>query len=343
MSDDSGGSTPQVHRWIGIVGLFIAPTTIITSVCVYFGFVSTRTFYSYFGIDSNAIGFATSDYVMQSISILFAPILVLLIAWAALLWAGEYTRRLAKAGRRTGVIRVLGWAAVIVGGLGVLRGVVGVLRPQFALIRSPLLTPVALGLGTLLVIIGCWLLATLRTESAPRPFAAAERASLFVAAAVMVMALFWLTNIFATAYGEHDAQSTAAKLWSKETGVVLDTTDRLNLPANLIVESPLRSTDSADASPQSDPSEADMYRYKCFRSLAVHDDQWVLFPAKWTPQYGYAVIVTDDDANRISVTRLKGLARTGAANWDASNKEGGWQCPEVAPRSAYGSAPNSSK
>ena len=80
MGDDGGGSTPQVHRWIGIVGLFIAPTTIITSVCVYFGFVSTRTFYSYFGIDSNAIGFATSDYVMQSISVLFAPILVLLIA-----------------------------------------------------------------------------------------------------------------------------------------------------------------------------------------------------------------------------------------------------------------------
>ena len=66
-------------------------------------------------------------------------------------------------------------------------------------------------------------------------------------------------------------------------------------------------------------------------------------PPNGRPQYGYAVIVTDDSANRISVTRLKGLARTGAANWDASNKDGGWQCPEVAPRSAYGSAPNSSK
>ena len=53
MGDNGGGSTPQFHRWIGIVGLFIAPTTIITSVCVY-GLVSTRKFYSYFGIDSNA-------------------------------------------------------------------------------------------------------------------------------------------------------------------------------------------------------------------------------------------------------------------------------------------------
>ena len=102
--------------------------------------------------------------------------------------------------------------------------------PQFALIRSPLLTPVALGLGTSLVIIGCWLWPLCERNTAPRPFAAAERASLFVAAAMMVMALFWLTNIFATAYGEHEAQSTAAKLWAKENAVVLDTTDRLALP-----------------------------------------------------------------------------------------------------------------
>ena len=137
MADNGGGSTPQFHRWIGIVGLFIAPTTVITSVCVYFGLVSTRKFYSYFGIDSNAIGFTTSDHVMKSISVLFAPILVLMVGWAALLWAGEYVRRLAKAGQRTRFIRGLGWTAIVVGGLGVLRGVVGVLLPKFALIHGP--------------------------------------------------------------------------------------------------------------------------------------------------------------------------------------------------------------
>ena len=84
------------------------------------------------------------------------------------------------------------------------------------------------------------------------------------------------------------------------------------------------------------------YRYECFRSLVVRGGQWVLVPAKWTPELGYAVIVADDSANRISVTRVKGIARTGAANWDESNRVG-WQCPEVAPASAYGSAPNSSK
>ena len=96
-----------MHRWIGIVGLFIAPTTIITSVCVYFGLVYTSKFYSYFGIESNAIGFTTSDHVTASISVLYAPILVLLLAWVALLWAGGYARRLVQAERRTSLIRRL--------------------------------------------------------------------------------------------------------------------------------------------------------------------------------------------------------------------------------------------
>ena len=63
---------------------------------------------SYFGIDSNAIGFSTTDYVTKGISLVYAPILVLLIGWAALLWAGACTRRLAREGRRTGVIRGVG-------------------------------------------------------------------------------------------------------------------------------------------------------------------------------------------------------------------------------------------
>ena len=356
MSDDGEASTPQVHRWIGIVGLFIAPTTIITSVCVYFGLVYTRKFYSYFGIESNAIGFTSSDHVTASISVLYAPILVLLLAWVALLWAGGYARRLVQAGRRTGLIRRLAWAAIIVGALGVLRGVVGVLRPQLAVIRSPLLTPLALGLGTLLVIVGCWLLSTLRTacrrcqsstgrfgvsrsRSASRPFAAAERASLFVAAAMILMALFWLTNLFANAYGEQEAQKAAAKLWTKETSVILETTERLDPPPALIKRSALGSTATPDGSTQAETSELVTYRYECFRPLVVRGDQWVLVPAKWTPQLGYAVIVTDDSSNRISVTQRKGIARTGAVNWKASNGPGGWQCPEVAPRSAYALPP----
>jgi hypothetical protein len=319
VSDSAETSTPQVvHRWVGIVGLFVAPTTVITAICVYFGFVSTRQFLSYFGIDSNAIGFTTSDYVMTSISVLYAPILVLLAAWAGLLWIGVYARSVAADGRRPGLIRGMGWAAVVVGALLAVRGIVGVLASQFAVIHSTLLTPMALGVGTVLLVIGYWLLTKPGTDVTPRPFASAERASLFVAAAVVVMALFWVTNLFATRYGEMEAESTAAKLWSKETAVILETTERLDPPRKLIRESTVAA------------SEVVMYRYECFRPLVVRGTQWVLVPAKWTPENGYAVVVADDSANRISAIRQRGVALSGAADWDAA-KRGGWQCPEVGP------------
>ena len=332
MSDEAAMSAPQVvHRWVGIVGLFVAPTTVITSVCYFFGFISTRKYFSYFGIDSNAIGFTTSDYVLKSVSVLYAPILVLLVAWAAMLWAGEYLRRLAKSGQHTRLIRVVGWAAIAVGALGALRGVVGVLLPKLQVIHSLALTPLALGLGTVSMVAGVWLLSTLRTRSAPSSFATAERASLFVAGAVIIMALFWITDMFATAYGENQAQSAAAKLWSKETGVTLDSAERLDPPANLIAETSL--TSPAGASEQVVSSPDTTFRYQCFRALVVRGDRWVLVPARWTPEYGYALMIDADSSNRISVLRLKGIADTGAVDW-----AGEWQCPEVAPPTAWGPA-----
>ena len=321
MSEESEGSAPQaVNKWLGIVGSFVGPTTVISALCYYFGYVSTRKYFAYFGIDSDALGFSTADYVMKSASVLYAPIIAGLLAWTVVLWAGVYARRVARAGRHTRLIRGVGWTAVTIGGLVIASGVIGVALPGLVLGNYVALTPVALGLGTVLLAAGFWILATSTTRSAPHPFAPAERGSLVVAAAVIVLALFWLINIFATAYGENRAEATAGKLWSQETSVVLDTSERLGAPANLIAESTL---------PSADPKGTPKFRYQCFRSLVVEGNRWVLVPARWTPEDGYAVIVTLDSSNRISLNRLKGIAKTGAVKWAAS-----WQCPEVAPPTA---------
>ena len=55
----------------------------------------------------------------------------------------------------------------------------------------------------------------------------------------------------------------------------------------------------------------------------------MLVPARWTPEYGYTVIVDVNSSNRISVLRLKGIGDTGAVNWS-----GNWVCPELAPPKA---------
>jgi hypothetical protein len=330
MSDEATASPPQaINRWVGVVGLFIAPTTVITSVCYYFGYISTRKYLSYFGIDSNAVGYTSSDYVLKSVSVLFAPILVLLLGSAAMLWGIAYIRRLAAQDRGIRVIRAAGWTAIVVGAALTLRGAVGVIRPQVELIHSTLLTPLALGVGPVALVIGFWLLSTVGARTAPEPFTNARRVSLIAAGAVIIMALFWLTNIFATAYGESQAKSTAGKLWSKETSVTLYTDEGLGAPSNLIVESNLTQADSPGGAAQSAEASTVTFRYLCLRALVVRGDRWVLVPARWTPEYGYAMIVDVNSSNRISVLRLKGIGDTGAVNWS-----GNWVCPELAPPKA---------
>jgi hypothetical protein len=323
MSDEAA---PQlaINKWVGVVGLFIAPTTIITSVCYFFGYIWTRKYLSYFGIDSNAVGYSSSDYVLKSVSVLYAPILVLLLGSAAALWAVAYIRRLAKQERGTQPIRVAGRTAIVIGIALMLRGVVGVVHPHWELIHGTLLTALALCVGPVALVVGCWLLSAARTATGPEPFTNARLVSLVAAGAVIVMALFWLTNIFATAYGESEAKSTAAELWSKETGVTLFTGQRLGAPSNLVVESALSQSTAPDAAPSAGASGG-TFRYLCLRALVVRGDRWVLVPARWTPEYGYAVIVDVSGSNRISVLRLKGIGETRAMNWS-----GDWVCPELA-------------
>jgi hypothetical protein len=316
---------PAINKWVGVIGLFIAPTTIITSVCYYFGYIWTRKYLSYFGIDSNAIGYTSSDYVLKSVNVLFAPILVLVLGSAAALWAVAYTRRLAQQERGTRVIHVAGWVAVGIGVALTGRGVVGVIRPHLEVIHGTLLTALALCAGPVALVVGCWLLSAVRSPTTPELFTNARLMSLVAAGAVIVMALFWLTNIFATDYGESEAKSTAAELWSKETGVTLYTNERLGAPSNLVVESSVSDVDPAEAA-QPVVASGGAFRYLCLRALLVRADRWVLVPARWTPEYGYAVIVDANPSNRLSVLRLKGIGDTGAVNWS-----GNWVCPELAP------------
>ena len=306
---------PAIHRWIGIVGLFVAPTTVITSLCYFYGYASARKYFDYFGIDSNAIGFTTSDYVIRSVRALYLPIVLLLLVWLILLWAVPYVRTFVNGGSRPGLLRAVAWTLIAIGTLGLVRGIVGMTAPSLKLDRIAALTPVGLCLGSAALVIGVWMVAASRTTK-PLAFEAAPRSSLVVAGAAIVVGLFWITQEYAIFRGEDDAKTTNAQLWTRETGVVLDTRDRLAPPAALIKETRLAPEDPA--------LEPTLFRYECFRTLAVQGDRWVLIPAKWTIENGYAVIVTAGPANRISVNKLLGIAKTDAGKWNS-----GWQCPEV--------------
>jgi len=76
----------QAERWVSFAAGIVTPVTLITALLFYFGYVSSRSQYEYFGIDVDAIGLSTQDYVMRSPQPLLVPLLVLsLIAVAGLL------------------------------------------------------------------------------------------------------------------------------------------------------------------------------------------------------------------------------------------------------------------
>ncbi|UXA04996.1 hypothetical protein KXD96_18690 [Mycobacterium sp. SMC-2] len=320
MSDEVEGSR-TLPKWIGVVGLFIAPTTIITSLCYFYGYVATRTYFSYFGIDTDAIGFTTSDYVVKSLPALYVPLVVGLFTWVMMLWAADYLRRLLESERRPRSLRRLAWVALVVGAICVARAIVGLTKPDWAPIQVDAVTPLALGVGAALLVVGLWLLAGTRAPDAPRPFAAAERGSFVVAAGAIVVALFWVADIFATFRGHDLATNTNAGLWSRENVVVLDVEAKQDLP--LLLGNQIK---VSWAPLGSDPSAKSTFlRYECFRSLAVHNDRWVLVPARWAPAAGFAVIVNADASHVISLKRMEHIADSDAAK----NTAGNWECPEV--------------
>ncbi len=67
----------QAERWVSFAAGIVTPVTLITALLFYFGYVSARSQYEYFGIDVDTIGLSTQDYVMRSPQPLLVPLLVL--------------------------------------------------------------------------------------------------------------------------------------------------------------------------------------------------------------------------------------------------------------------------
>ena len=70
----SDGALPNPRRALELIGLVVAPTTLVTALAFYFGWVLTNSRASYFGIDASALGYSTQDYLLRSADALFVPL-----------------------------------------------------------------------------------------------------------------------------------------------------------------------------------------------------------------------------------------------------------------------------
>ena len=250
----------DVERWYALATNFVAPATFLTAVLFYYGYVSSRAQYRYFGLDVDTIGLSTRDYVMRSPQPLLVPLLLVPAIGAGLLIVARVLQRRVP----LTMLRSATWASTVILGVGLL------MLFGYAWIGEwpyyPMVTPLVLTVG-LLALVWCW------RRAGARPTA------VVLALVAVAVCVFWATATLAQWTGLGAAQRTARNL-DQLPAVVMDTKDRLYLgttPDSGVIETNLGGLAVADK------DQTFRYRYRGLRLLIQSGDRMFLVPEHWTP------------------------------------------------------------
>lgn len=323
MSEETKSLTQSAERWLSLAALVVAPTSLITGLCYFFGLLSIRNRLKYFAVDPSMLGYTSADYAVTTIGLFFFAALRVLIVLAVVAVLAVAARHWAATGRRITLLRNIAWLVTGVGAVALAAAVIWLVS-GYSLIDKviegapPMYMAGTIVIGIALLTAGYWVLAiTGGIGGLGRLPKLAERALLVLATTGMVVALFWITDMYAVEQGKANGAFTASRLWAADgdyTAVQLDTTEALSIPGNLVKTTTL---------PGQGPSAPPVYRYQCLRVIEAHGGRYVLVPAKWSRERGYAITVAPDATHRITgVVNSTPIGR-------GPNTDPYWQCPEV--------------
>ena len=277
MAEEEPGSA-RFERWWAFGSKIIAPATLLSSLLFYFGYVSSRAQYRYFGLDVDTVGLSTRDYVMRSPQALLVPVLAISLGGAGLLLLHLAVRRHPLP---VSAVRAL----LAIGVLCVVAGVV--LIGAYAAVGDwpayPLVTPLLLAAGSAAV------LYAMRLPGAPGFLQRADtegrglrRGVLAFAMVAIVGCLFWATATVAEWTGLGNGMRTARHL-DRLAPVILDTKERLFLTDGIVTEKAL---------PVGEGEEF-RYRYRGLRLLVQGDGAMFLVPERWSPSDSTVMVRLD--------------------------------------------------
>jgi len=272
------------EKWMGFLSSFVAPLTLVTALLFYFGYVSTREFFRYFGVDVDIVGLSSQEFVMRSPGALFIPVMVLTLLAAAAILGHRALRKWLLTQERPAqrrVVGILAWTGIgfILAGLAL-----AFLVPFFpSWAYGQLLTPLFLAIGAGLA---AYAAATVRALSPT----GGGRGVVVLLVLVMIAGTFWSTATIAQWWGLGQARTLAADLTTLPA-VVLDTRERLYPGNDDITFQALGDEASAD-----DPAVAQMFGYRYFglRLLAQGGGRLYLVPDAWSPDASTLVVPYDD-------------------------------------------------
>ena len=319
----------RLERWITLAGNVIAPVTAISALLFYFGYVSSRSQYEYFGLDVDTIGLTTQDFIMRSPQPLLVPLLVLaVLSAAAVLAQASIRRRLTSAFAQPDpdpAITARRWIrrGTTIGLLVMATGFVVLLL--YPLLRHwpwfNLLTPLVIALGGS---IAAYALSAARYAAGLEPAATAETAtgssgSLRPTAAPAGSPTTKATDPTGASSPAPDSPAllrpavsafilvavAAAVFWATATvaqrigvGLAQSQAERLDRLPSVILDTKERLflTSPGLSEVTLPPSEGQTfhYRYRRLRLLIQGDDRVFLVPEKWSPSNSTLLVRLDN-------------------------------------------------
>jgi hypothetical protein len=269
---EASRAAPRVRSTLELIGLVVAPTTLLTGLAYYFGWTLTNARASYFGIDPSTLGFSMQDYLLRSADALFVPLsAVVFAALAALAIHAVVSSRLSERSR-TAILRA-SWLCGAAGSVLLALGIVAVFRP-LPFPTHYLFAPVSPGLGAALLAYAVYL-----RRGWLSPLAVG------LVAALVVLSTFWTASKYADALGRGRAKKLERSL-STRPSVVVYAKQRLHL--DRAKETRLGRHDSAYA-----------FRYDGLRLLVRSGGKYFLVPDDWSRENGVAILLPDTDELRL--------------------------------------------
>jgi hypothetical protein len=298
------GATPDlsadaiVSRVKTIAGV-VAPTTAVSALLFWFGYVATLAQFEYFGVRLDLVNLSTTELLLSGVEALYVPLIAAFVGGLAVVAVHTSVTWVRSSPARDPVSR---WIAVLFGLVGLLllgRAVLGIIVVEVAQRELPGLTPLALAAGPLCIGYGVWLLRfvarrTARSAEASPWFDTPAmvnwgRVGAVCIAGLLLAGLFWAVGTFAAGYGSGRGGLRAEGL-SREPEVILDTTDRLTDLPRVVADTEERLGEAGGTY---------RYRYRSLRLLTESDGRLFLVPAPWPGNAGRTLVLPYDDRVRL--------------------------------------------
>lgn len=288
----------------------VAPTTLISSLLFFFGYIGTRSRFAYFGVYLDLADLSNQRLLLYGLEVTYTPAALGFLAVLAAITVHAGVRWLLDVRKSDTAILIIGPGTIIVGILLLARALLGIFSDSVYENEPTGTTPLALACGAVATAYGVWICARrARRAAADRAerseliawydgpaMAGLRRAGQICVCGLAIAGLFWAVHKFAWESGFSRAYKDAVKL-PDQAEVVLDTRERLT---DLSAELPAGVTESMLAPAAKQATTTYRYRYRGLRLLLSSGGKLFLVPEHWTKR-GRTLVVPYDANVRIQL------------------------------------------